>query len=177
MFPQFQLEFLEAIAVPEVRSRNSLFMEDDGWSAQPIRGQYWGKLTNQRPSYEPISRPGRAGAQFQMCRRFEKHFGFRHRLAWAGWADSISLRSSRSNENVSPLYKWVISRGWLATTAEKLKKAILIKITLGNMTYDMCPFKIFIWVCWLLLINCSLVEVLWPVNICFIRLSNWPTPP
>ena len=119
MFPQFQLEFLGAIPVPEVRSRNSLFMEDRVRLSRPIRALYWGQLTNQRPSCHPISRPDHAGAQFQMCRRFETHFGFRH---WPGlaWADSISL-GSRSDENVSSLYKWVIGCGWLATTTEKVK--------------------------------------------------------
>ena len=48
-------------------------------------------------------------------------------LAWAGLTQSHS--SSRSNENVSPLYKWVISRGWLATTAEKLRKRLTFIFT------------------------------------------------
>ena len=84
MFPQFQLGFLGAIPVPEVRSRNSLFMEDRVRRPWPIRALYWGQLTNQRPSCLPISRPDHAGAQFQMCRRFETNFGFRHRpgLGW-----------------------------------------------------------------------------------------------
>ena len=115
MFPQFQLDFLGAIPVPEVRSRNSLFMEGRVRLSQPIRALYWGQLTNQRPSCRPSAALTMLGLNFKCAEGLRPILGSDTGLAWA---DSIS-QGSRSDENVPSLYSWVIGCGWLATTIEK----------------------------------------------------------